>query len=38
MKGLDRIKAKDGETFSEHWRRTELEQRKARERNEEVLS
>lgn len=38
MKGLDRIKGKDGESFSDHWRRTELEQRTIRDRNEEVLS
>jgi hypothetical protein len=37
LKGLDRIKAKDGETFSEHWKRTELEQRRLREANEQVL-
>lgn len=34
---LDKLKGKDGETFSEHWRRTELEAQKAREANERVL-
>ena len=36
-KHLDRIKTPNGESFSEHWRRTELEQRRIREMNERVL-
>ena len=36
-KRLDRIKSPDGESFSEHWRRTEMEQRRLREANEQVL-
>lgn len=38
LRFLDRIKGKDGETFSEHWRRSELEQRAQREQNEHALS
>ena len=36
-KHLDKIKSPDGESFSEHWRRTEMEQRRLREMNERVL-
>lgn len=36
-KRLDGLKGKDGETFSESWRRTELEARRQREANELVL-
>jgi hypothetical protein len=37
MRGLDRLKGKDGETFAEHWRRTEIEAARTREMNERVL-
>jgi len=36
-KHLDKIKSAGGETFSENWKRTELEQRRLREANEAVL-
>jgi hypothetical protein len=35
-KRLDKITSRDGESFSEHWRRTELEHRRSREQNERV--
>lgn len=38
LRGLDRIKGKDGETFSEHWRRTEEAARRQREANEQPLT
>jgi hypothetical protein len=31
---LDKKATKNGETFSEHWRKTELEARRVREENE----
>jgi len=34
---LDRLPGKDGESFSDYWRRTELAERKLREENELVL-
>jgi hypothetical protein len=38
LRGLDRVKGKDGETFSEHWRRTEEAARRQRESNEQPLT
>lgn len=37
-KFLDRLPAKDGETFSEHWRRTEEAARRLREENEQAMA
>lgn len=37
-KFLDRLPARDGETFSEHWRRTEEAARLLREENEEAMA
>jgi len=37
-KHLDRIKTPDGESFSEHWRRSEEREQRIREENERVLA
>lgn len=37
-KHLDRIKTPDGESFSEHWRRTEAREQRIREENERILA
>lgn len=37
-KFLDRLPSKDGETFSEHWRRTEEAARRLREENEQAMA
>lgn len=36
-KHLDRVKTADGESFSEHWRRTEAHEQRLREENERVV-
>ena len=38
LRGMDKVKGKDGETFSETWRRTEEAARRQREENEQELA
>ena len=38
LRGFDKVKGKDGESFSQHWRRTEEAARQQREENERELA